>query len=106
MPMDEIKREIADLHTEVKDLAALQNQQALKQQELTSAVSRTNEILTEIRGAFAELAARTATADRVKNLEEKIRGLEAWNQWAARLVFGIVIAALLGLVIVKGGITG
>lgn len=41
--------------------------------------------------------------DKVGSINEKVTSLVDWQTWAQRLVLGMVIVAVLGLVLVKGG---
>lgn len=52
----------------------------------------------------ASLANVYATKDEMKVLKEDIAGLKSNQGWIIKLIVGAVIVAVLGLVIVKGGI--
>lgn len=44
-----------------------------------------------------------ASKDEVKEVREDVAGLKAQVGWAVKLILGLVITAIIGLVIVKGG---
>jgi ubiquinone biosynthesis protein UbiJ len=69
----------------------------LLQDNITLTLSQVKEKITELDNTAAERKELDALAERIKQLEDD-------KKWLIRLVIGVVIVAVLGLVIATGGV--
>ena len=87
--VDRLEKEIGGVRSDIKSLA-----EKVPTKEFIDALERsfqTNLLATE--GKFnAKLEA----------VETKVNDLEAWKTWTLRLVLGLVVAAVMGLILVTG----
>ncbi|GJE77302.1 hypothetical protein [Methylorubrum suomiense] len=81
-------------------LTALQIAQAVTNTELKELKG----ILSELRGEVRELKSTFATKDEFKGLQEQVNGLKNNQSWIVKIILGAVVAAVLGVVLVKGGV--
>ncbi|GBU19365.1 MULTISPECIES: hypothetical protein [Methylobacterium] len=81
-------------------LVALQIAQAVTNQK----VEEVGRMVTELRGELRELKSSFATKAELKALEEEVQGLRNWNKWVVQIIGGVILTAILGTIIIKGGI--
>lgn len=85
---------------EVTSLVQVQIAQAVTNQK----VEEVGRLVTDLRNEVRELKSNFATKNELKALEEEVQGLRNWNKWVVQIIGGVILTAILGTIIVKGGI--
>ncbi len=60
--------------------------------------------LSEMRASFASVGALDAVKGDVASLSKKVDGISSSIGWAVKIVLGMVLAGLVGLLFAKGGV--
>ena len=82
-------------------LTQLRIVQAVTNQKVEQLVNAIN----DLRGEVRELKSNFATKSELNALEEEIKGIKGNLSWVIKIIVGAVVTAVLGLVLVKGGIS-
>ena len=90
-----------DRDDDLSPLTHLRIAQAVTNQKVEQLVVAIN----ELRGEVRELKSNFATKSDVHALEEEIKGIKGNQSWIVKIIIGAVVTAVLGLVLVKGGIS-
>lgn len=85
---------------DVASLVQLQIAQAVTNQK----VEEVGRLVTDLRGEVRELKSNFATKSELKSLEDEVYQIKNWHNWAAKIVGGLILAAIVGMVLVKGGV--
>ena len=85
---------------EVSNLVQLQIAQAVTNQK----VEEVGRLVTDLRNEVRELKSNFATKNELKALEDEVAQLRNWNKWVVQIVGGLILAAIVGMILVKGGV--
>lgn len=85
---------------DLNSLVQLQIAQAVTNQK----VEEVGRLVTDLRSEVRELKSNFATKADLGELEKKVNDLRNWNSWLVKIVGGIVLTAIVGTIIVKGGV--
>jgi len=91
--LGELARRLDSMHTDVKEMR-------------TSIVDHND--LTSVANSWTMLlAAHESKVDlQMQQVQAKVAALEAWNIWAMRIVLGLVLTSVVGLVMLPGKMFG
>lgn len=67
-------------------------------------VEEVGRLVTELRNEVRELKSTFATKADLQSLEEEVTSLKANQGWIVKIIVGAVVSAVLGIVLVKGGV--
>lgn len=81
-------------------LVQLQIAQAVTNQK----VEEVGRMVADLRNEVRELKSNFATKAELHALEEEVHGLRNWNKWVVQIIGGLILTAIVGTIIVKGGI--
>lgn len=91
--LGELARRMDLLHSDVKELRV-----SIVEHDDLTAVANSWQLLLQSHENQAKLI--------TLQLERRLDGLEAWNTWATRIVLGLVLAAIVGVVLIDPGAIG
>lgn len=86
--------------SDVSSLVQLQIAQAVTNQK----VEEVGRLVTDLRSEVRELKSNFATKADLGELEKKVNDLRNWNSWLVKIVGGVVLTAIIGTILVKGGV--
>lgn len=84
----------------VSPLVAMQIAQAVTNQK----VEEVGRLVTELRGEVRELKSTFATKDELKDVREEVNSLKSWNKWVVQIIGGLILTAIIGTIVIKGGV--
>jgi hypothetical protein len=84
----------------VSPLAAMQIAQAVTNQK----VEEVGRLVTELRSEVRELKTTFATKDDLKDVRGEVDSLKAWNKWVVQVIGGLILTAIIGMIVIKGGV--
>ena len=85
---------------DVTSLVQLQIAQAVTNQK----VEEVGRMVSDLRNEVRELKSNFATKSELHALEEEVQGLRNWNKWVVQIIGGLILTAIVGTIIVKGGV--
>lgn len=91
---------MTDNNDSVSPLVSMQIAQAVTNQKVEEVGRLVNELRSEVR----ELKSTFATKDELKDVREEVNSLKNWNKWLVQVVGGLIITAIIGTIIIKGGV--
>jgi len=91
--LGELARRLDSMHTDVK--------------EMRSSIVDHNDLTSVANSWTMLLAAHESKVDlQMQQVQTRIEQLEAWSTWAVRIVLGLVMSAVVGLVLLPGKLFG
>ena len=91
--LGELARRLDSMHTDVK--------------EMRSSIVDHNDLTSVANSWTMLLAAHESKVDlQMQQVQAKVNALEAWNTWAMRIVLGLVLTSVVGLVMLPGKMFG
>jgi len=84
----------------ISPLVAMQIAQAVTNQKVEEVGRLVNELRSEVR----ELKSTFATKDDLKDIREEVNGLKSWNKWVVQIIGGLILTAIIGTIVIKGGV--
>lgn len=84
----------------ISPLVAMQIAQAVTNQK----VEEVGRLVNELRGEVRELKSTFATKDDLKDVREEVNGLKSWNKWVVQIIGGLILTAIIGTIVIKGGV--
>jgi len=91
--LGELARRLDSMHTDVK--------------EMRSSIVDHNDLTSVANSWTMLLAAHESKVDlQMQQVQAKVAALEAWNLWAMRIVLGLVLTSVVGLVLLPGKLFG
>jgi len=91
--LGELARRLDSMHTDVK--------------EMRSSIVDHNDLTSVANSWTMLLAAHESKVDlQMQQVQAKVAALEAWNLWAMRIVLGLVLTSVVGLVLLPGKVFG
>lgn len=106
-----IERDLQEMSSELKAMGKVQAEHFTRQELQTAELTRTNEILNEIKNGMAtkervdsleDALEKTASKDAVASLADRVQSLESWQTWTFRIVLGLVITAVITAALATG----
>lgn len=84
----------------ISPLVSMQIAQAVTNQKVEEVGRLVNELRSEVR----ELKTTFATKDDLKDIREEVNGLKSWNKWVVQIIGGLILTAIIGTIVIKGGV--
>lgn len=84
----------------VSPLVAMQIAQAVTNQKVEEVGRLVNELRSEVR----ELKTTFATKDDLKDIRTEVDGLKSWNKWVVQIIGALILTAIVGTILIKGGV--
>lgn len=67
-------------------------------------VEEVGRLVNELRSEVRELKTTFATKDDLKDVREEVNGLKSWNKWVVQIIGALIITAIIGTIVIKGGV--
>ena len=84
----------------VSPLVAMQITQAVT----NAKVEEVGRLINELRSEVRELKSTFATKEELKDVREEVNSLKSWNKWVVQIIGGLILTAIIGTIVIKGGV--